>query len=464
MFKTSTYKERRLRLKNLVGSGIILFLGNEESSMNYNDNTYHFRQDSSFLYYFGLDEPFLAAIIDCESGEEILFGNDKTIDEIVWMGYQPVMKEKAERVGVLKVLPLDNLRAFLQEVQNKKRSLHFLPPYRPETSLKLFSLLLIPPGEMAQKSSVSLIQAIVDQRTIKTAEEIAEIEKAVNVTAEMQLKSMRLARPGISEAVLAAGVRETALAHGYDLAFPIILTIHGETLHNHSHHNILKENDLVLNDCGAETDLHYAGDLSRTFPAGKKFTARQKEIYLIAQAAHEAAIVALKPGINFRAVHLLACKRIASGLKDLGLMKGDVDEAVAAGAHALFFPCGTGHMMGLDVHDMENLGEKYVGYAGREKSTQFGLKSLRLARELQPGFVLTVEPGIYFIPQLIDLWKKENRLGSFINYAKVEEYRDFGGLRSEEDFLITETGYRRLGVPLAKTIAEIEQVREEALA
>ena len=463
MFTTQTYKERRLRLKNLVGSGIILLIGNDESSMNYADNTYPFRQDSSFLYYFGLDEPALAAVIDCESGEDILFGNDKTIDEIVWMGYLPGMKEKAERVGVAKVFPFDALHDFLQDVQKKKRPLHFLPPYRPETSLKLFSLLSIMPDNLAQKSSVGLIRAIVEQRSLKSAEEIVEIEKAVNVTVEMQLKSMRLARPGISEAVIAAGVRETALAHGYDLAFPIILTIHGETLHNHSHHNILKENNLVLNDCGAETDLHYAGDLSRTFPAGKKFTARQKEIYLIALAAHETAIAALKPGVNFRTIHLLACKKLASGLKDLGLMKGDVDEAVAAGAHALFFPCGTGHMMGLDVHDMENLGEKYVGYDGQEKSTQFGLKSLRLARELQPGFVLTIEPGIYFIPQLIDLWKKENRHAPFINYARVEEYREFGGLRSEENFLISENGCRRLGMPLAKTIAEIEQVREEAL-
>jgi len=459
MFSAETYTQRRLRLRQQVERGVLLFLGNDESPMNYTDNPFHFRQDSTFLYFFGLDSSGLAAVVDVDEGRDIIFGNDLTVEDIVWMGRLPTLKDWGRKVGVKEIRPLAALKDMLTTARQKNRPVHILPPYRAEHRLKLWDLLAIPPDKADAEASVEFITAVVDQRNHKAPEEIAELDKAASISADMHLTAMRMAQPGLSEAQIAAAVHEVALAAGGQIAFPIIATIHGETLHNHYHGNVLKSGDMFLLDAGAETSLGYAGDLSSTMPVAPSFTPRQKEIYQIALDAHEAAVAALKPGIPFRDIHLLACTTLARGLKDMGFMRGDVEEAVAAGAHALFFPCGTGHMMGLDVHDMENLGEKYVGYAGQEKSTLFGLKSLRLARELEPGFVLTVEPGIYFIPELIDQWRAENRFNQFINYDQVETYKDFGGLRNEEDFLITEDGYRLLGKPIPKSIEDVEAMK-----
>jgi len=459
MFDLKTYVARRKRLRNQVGSGVILFLGNDESPMNYPDNPYHFRQDSSFLYFFGLNYPGLAALIDIDEGRETIFGNELTVDDIVWMGTQPTIKEKSEKVGVENTAPLSKLKGVISTVKKQGRKIHFLPPYRAEHFLKIFDLMEIPPSEISASASIKLIKAVVEQRNKKTREEIAEIEKAVNISADMHLTAYKMVRPGLSEAQIAAAVHKVAFESGCQLSFPIIATTHGETLHNHYYGNVLEHGDMFLLDAGAETPMGYAGDLSSTMPVDQKFTEKQKEIYQVALNAHEAAVSALEPGVKFKDVHLLACKTIAEGMKALGFMKGDTEEAVAQGAHALFFPCGTGHMMGLDVHDMENLGEVYVGYAGEAKSSQFGLKSLRLARELEPGFVLTIEPGIYFIPELIDMWKSEKKFTDFIDYEKVEAYKDFGGLRNEEDYLITETGHRLLGKPIPKTIEDVEAIR-----
>ncbi len=456
MFSSYTYSQRRAILSLNVKSGIMLFLGNQESPMNYADNTYHFRQDSSFLYYFGLNTPGLAAIIDADENKTILFGDELTIDHIVWMGTQPTIKEKAALAGVTDVRPLSALPHYLNA---HKRPVHYLPPYRPDNKIMLSELLGISVSEQASKASTSMIRAVVEQRAVKEQQELAEIEKAVNITVEMHRTAMRYTQPGMRESEVAALVASIALAEDGNLSFPIIATINGQTLHNHHHGNTIKKGDMFLLDAGAETPMGYAGDMSSTFPVSKTFTTRQKEIYQVALNAHMAAVNALKPGIAFKDVHLLAAKTIAQGMKDLGLMKGNVDEAVEAGAHAMFFPCGLGHMMGLDVHDMEDLGEVYVGYEGKPKSTLFGLKSLRLARPLKPGFVLTIEPGVYFIPDLIDLWKSEKRHEQFLNYPKIEEYRNFGGIRNEEDFVITEDGARLLGQPLAKTIEEVEHER-----
>jgi len=459
MFSANTYKERRQRLRTQVSSGLILLLGNDESPMNYRDNPYPFRQDSSFLYFFGLSYPGLVGVIDVEEGRDIILGRELTVEDIVWMGKQPSLEEKCARAGVKETLPLTDIKNLLAAARLRKRPIHFLPPYRCEHILKLSDWLEMTPEQVEKSASVELIMAVVDQRNKKTPEEIEEIEKAVDISADMHLTAMRMVRPGITEAEIAAAVHQVALAAGGQLSFPIIATVNGQILHNHSHDNVLQSGQMFLLDAGAETAMGYAGDLSSTIPVDKHFTSRQKEIYQICLEAHEAAIAALQPGVPFKNIHLLACRVIAQGLKDMGFMKGDVEEAVAAGAHALFFPCGTGHMMGLDVHDMENLGEKYVGYGGKEKSTQFGLKSLRLARELEPGFVITIEPGIYFIPELIDMWKAEAKFTQFINYDKVETYKDFGGLRNEEDFLITEDGYRLLGKPIPKTIEEVEAMK-----
>ncbi|PLX16585.1 MAG: Xaa-Pro aminopeptidase [Marinilabiliales bacterium] len=462
MFKKETYINRRKQLKSQLDSGILLFLGNEESSMNYLDNTYRFRQDSSFLYYFGLDYPGLVGIIDLDNDKDYIFGDDLTIDHIVWMGSQPTIKEQSENAGIKYTGQMSEMFDFIKSAKQKKRKIHFLPAYRPEHQIKLYNWLDIPVNESSKLASIDLIVAVGEQRNIKTEEEIEQLEQVVSVTADMHHAAMQYARPGMKEYEIAAKVHEVAQAAGGDISFPIIATINGQTLHNHYHGNAIKEGDLFLLDAGAENELRYAGDMSSTFPVSAKFTQRQKEIYQIALNAHNAAIEAIKPGINFKDIHFTASRTIFEGLKDLGFTKGNTEEAIQAGAHALFFPCGTGHLMGLDVHDMENLGEQYVGYAGQAKSTLFGLKSLRLGRELQTGYVVTIEPGIYFIPELIDLWKSQNKFIEFINYDKVEKYKDFGGTRNEEDILITESGYKILGKPLAKSIKDVEEERAKA--
>ncbi len=460
MFSKQTYINRRNQLRSQFKSGVLLFIGNDESGMNYEDNSYRFRQDSTFLYYFGLSRPGLYALMDIESGNDYIFGDDFTIDSIVWMGYQPTIKEIAMAIGVDKT---GSVGEFFNKVKGfPLSSIHFLPPYRPEHHLKLMNILGINQSEISAKASIPFITSVGEQRNIKSEEEINEIDYAVSVTTEMHQVAMRSTLPGMTEAQVAAKVYEVALAAGGDISFPIIATINGQTLHNHFHGNIIKEGQLFLLDAGFETKLGYAGDMSSTFPVGKTFTEKQKEIYRITLAAHNGAIAMLKPGVHFRDVHFHVAKTIFDGLKELGFTRGNTEDAVQNGAHALFFPCGTGHLMGLDVHDMENLGEQYIGYCGVPKSKQFGLKSLRLGRELKPGFVLTIEPGIYFIPELIDLWQQNGTNKDFINFDKVNEYRGFGGIRNEEDILITETGHRILGKPLAKSIEEVEA--ERALA
>jgi len=398
-------------------------------------------------------------MIDIDEEKEYIFGNDYRIDDIIWMGSQQSISERAEHCGIENTASLSEMMDMLKTAQQKVRKIHFLPPYRAETKIQLLNCLGIHPEDIERSSSIQLIQSVVNQRIHKSEEEIIEIEKAVNITVDMHLAAMHMIKPGVTEAQIAAKANEVALAIGGNLAFPIIATVNGQTLHNHNHGNTLLKGQMFLLDAGAETKMAYGGDMSSTIPVDLKFSNKQKEIYKIALSGHEAAINALQPGIRFEDIHILATKTIAQGLKDIGIMKGNTNDAVINGAHALFFPCGSGHMMGLDVHDMENLGEIYVGYDGEAKSNQFGLKSLRLGRKLEPGFVLTIEPGIYFIPELIDLWKSENKHMDFLNYDKIEEYRNFGGIRNEEDFLITETGYKLLGKKLPKTIEDVEYER-----
>lgn len=454
MFSKETYQSRREQLKKTVGSGLLLFLGNDECGVNYADNTYNFRQDSSFLYYFGLPYDGLTAIIDIDENKEIIFGDELSIDHIVWMGTQPTLKEKSERVGVTHNQSSKSVATYLQDAIKKGQPIHYLPPYRAEHKLKLMEWLGI--SSAAIKASVLFIKAVVNQRNYKSAEEIAEIEIACNTTADMHIEAMYMATAGMKESQIAGRLTEIAISAGGQLSFPVIATINGQTLHNHYHGNTMKNGDLFLVDAGAETAMGYCGDMSSTMAIGGKFSSRQKEIYDVSISAHEAAVAALRPGTRFEEVYDISAKTIVEGLKSLGFMRGDAAEAVQAGAHALFYPTGLGHMMGLDVHDMENLGEVYVGYDGNPKSTQFGRKSLRLARPLEPGFVHTIEPGIYFIPELIDMWHAEKRFSDFINYDKVISYKDFGGIRNEEDYLITSDGCRRLGKSIPKTTEEVE--------
>lgn len=454
LFPKEVYINRRKVLQERIGKGLILLMGNRESSMNYRDNWYPFRQDSTFLYYFGLDVAGLAAIIDADSGETTIFGDELTMDDIIWTGPLPTILEMAALVGVEKTAPYQQATATLQ--QHGSRKVHHLKPYRPENQMQLQEWL----GKT--EASIELIQAVIAQRAYKEDVEIKEIDHAVSISEDMHMAAIQHVRPGMKEYELVAKVEEVAAAHNSRLAYPVILTVNGHVLHNHYHGHTIEAGQMILNDAGAENPMHYAGDLTRTFPVGREFTPRQKEIYQMVLGSMDHAISLLKPGITFREVHAQAAETLLSGLKAIGLVKGDPAEAVAAGVHTLFFQCGLGHMMGLDVHDMEDLGEEYVGYTSTlKKSTEFGWKSLRLGRALEKGFVLTVEPGVYMIPELIDRWMAEKKLESFINYKAVAAYRDFGGIRIEDNFLITDEGSRKLGKHLPKTLKEIEALRQQ---
>jgi len=465
MFKPDTYIKRRSVLSSALSSGIVLFLGNDESSMNYAANTYHFRQDSTFLYFFGINQPGLNGIIDLDQGKTIIFGNELTMDDVVWTGPLPTLAKQAGNAGITEVRPASGLADVLKKANLEDRKIHFLPPYRGHNKIKIFDLLGVHPSETTEAASMELIQAVVKQRNIKTPEEIVEIEKAVNLTGKMHIAAMRAARPGIIEAEVYAEMMKVLYAADAQISFPPIVTVNGQVLHNHHHHNLLTSGQLLLVDCGAETNSNYAGDMTRTFPVDPNFTEKQKEVYQVCLNAQEDAAKALRPGISYKEVHFISCRTIVNGLSSIGLMKGNVDDAVAAGAHALFFPHGLGHMMGMDVHDMENVGENNVGYTDSiKRSDQFGLAFLRLGRTLETGFVITVEPGIYFIPELINMWKDEGKFNEFINYSALENYLDFGGIRIEEDFLITSDGYRLLGDPVAKSVVEVESVRSGMMA
>ena len=462
MFDKSVYTGRRDRLKKELKSGVALFLGNVDAAFNYPANQYHFRQDSNFSYFFGLDNPGFAGVVDVDHNQDYLFGNDVDIDDIIWMGKQPLVKDLAAEVGIDKSFPYNDLAGFMEKVLGEGRKVHFLPPYRGETVIELTALLGIPNAEVKASASVDLIKAVVKLREIKDDPEIEEIEKALLTAYYMHTTSMKMAMPGIKEQDIAGTIEGISLALTGPVSFPIILSMDGQTLHNRSHHNILQEGCMMGTDAGSETALHYASDITRTVPVGGKFNSRQAEIYQIVLDANMNAIKAIKPGIPYRDIHFLAARTIVNGLKAAGLMKGDTKAAVQAGAHTLFMPHGLGHMMGLDVHDMEGLGEDYVGYDETiTRSTEFGTAYLRLAKKLKPGFVLTVEPGIYFIPDLIDKFRSEGKFLDFVNYDKLETYKDFGGIRIEDDVLVTADGGRVLGKPIPKTIAEVEKTMAE---
>lgn len=455
MFDREIYIRRREGLTSRVARGLVVLPGNGESPMNYEDNAYPFRQDSTFLYYFGLSQPNVAAVLDVETGEATLFGDEVTVDQVVWTGPVPALAERAGRVGVPNTRPLADLARTVETARAADRPVHWLPPYRPANGLWLAALTGLEYGEIGARASVELMRAVVAQRSHKEAEEVDELERAVETSVAMHVSALRMVRAGVTEAEVAAEVERIARAAGGRIAYPVIATIHGETLHNHGQEHTLSGGDLFLLDAGAETALGYAGDLTTTCPVDPRFDSRQREVYDILMRSYDAAVAALAPGVPNREVHLAAARAIFEGMKELGLMRGNADDAVAAGAHALVFPHGIGHMIGLDVHDMENLGEDLVGYGDEPRSTQFGLKSLRLARPLEPGFALTVEPGIYFIPGLIDDWRARDHCTEFIDFDAFDDWRDFGGMRNEENFLITDDGARRLGPRKPQTAEEV---------
>jgi Xaa-Pro aminopeptidase len=464
MFNSTVYTRRREALRSRVKDGLILILGHNEAPANYPDNTYKFRQNSSFLYFFGHEQHAgLAGVLDVEAGEDMLFGNDVDMDDIIWMGPQPSIKELAAQVGVTKSYPLGELKNVIARAIAQGRRIHFTPQYRADNLLFLEELTGIRAAVANQHASVELIKAIVSLRSVKEACEIEQIDLACNIGYEMHTTAMRLCKPGVHEHFIAGAIEGIAASHGRMVSFPSILTVHGETLHNHVQVNTLEKGRFMVTDAGCELMNGYCSDHTRSVPVGGKFEGRQKDIYNIVLRCHDRALEIARPGVTYLSVHQEVCRTLAQGLKDLGLMKGDVSEAVAAGAHALFLPHGLGHMMGLDVHDMEDLGQQYVGYDDEVRpSSQFGLASLRMGRRLQQGFVITDEPGCYFIPALIDQWRAQGQHTDFLNYDAIEAFKDFGGIRLEDDILITADGSRFTGekrIPI--TIDEVEAIMNE---
>jgi len=459
MFSKSTYVKRRKQLASDIKEGLILILGNGDSPFNYLSNIYTFRQDSSFRYFFEYNIAELAGVIDADSGEDYLFGDDVEIDDIIWTGPVASIRDRANAIGVKNSGSRADLAKLIETAILQERKIHFLPPYRVDNRNILSSLLHIKKDHIEKFASIELRKAIVKQRSIKSLEEIVEIEKALDTAYDMHTTMMRMAKKlGTYEYEIAGKMEGIALAGGGPVSFPIILTTHGEILHGHDHSLKLAKGRMLVSDAGCETPSGYCSDITRTVPCGGKFDERQKAVYEAVLNANLAAQKVIKPGLEYKKVHLKAVKTLGEGLKAIGLIKGDVEEAVNEGVMGLFMPHGLGHMMGLDVHDMENFDENIVGYDEKTtRSTQFGLSSLRLGRKLEEGFVITDEPGCYFIPALIDKFKAENKFKSFVNYKELENYKDFGGIRIEDDVLVTEKGNRFLGKPIPKTVKEVEE-------
>ncbi|MBR3472841.1 MAG: aminopeptidase P N-terminal domain-containing protein [Prevotella sp.] len=450
MFSKEVYQERRSRLSQMVESGIVVLFGNNESPCNYPNNAYYpFRQDSSFLYYFGLRRDGLVGVIDIDQQQETLVGDDIDIEDIVWYGSVDSVSDMAAQSGVAHTAPMKQLKTIIDEARRTKRTIHFLPPYRHDNKIQLMDLLGLHPSEQKAAASVRLIKAIVAMRQVKEPREIAEIEKACAIGYQMHTHAMRLTRPGLTEKYIGGQVDGMAHSLGEHESFATIFTQHGEIMHGNPSYNVLESGRLALCDAGAENAENYCSDNTRTFPVNGKFTQRQLDIYSIVEACHDYALQVARPGVRWLDVHMDVCRLMTDKLKELGLMKGDTEDAVRAGAHAMFLPHGLGHMMGLDVHDMEGLGQNYVGFDDEtQPSTQFGTNALRCGKRLQEGFVMTDEPGIYFIPALIDDWRAQGLHKDFLNYDLIETYKDFGGIRIEDDILITKDGCRFLGQQL----------------
>ena len=447
MFEKDTYIRRRAELKRLVGNGLLLFIGNNESPANYPANGYApFRQDSSFLYYFGQHRDGLVGVIDVDNDEEWLFGDDIDVEDIVWMGYTPSVSDLAAEVGITKTAPLSALSSACRRATATNRKVHFLPPYRHDTMIQLMDLLDIHPSKQKEAASLELIKAVVKMRATKEPQEIAYIDAACDVGYVMHTTAQLLIKPGVTERFVAGQVDGIARSLSQGNSFGTIFSQHGEIMHGCPSDAKLEAGRLVICDAGCELE-DYCSDHTRTMPVSGKFTQRQLEIYSIVEACHDYVLQVAKPGVKYQDVHFAVCRLMTDRLKEIGLMKGDTEEAVRAGAHAMFLPHGLGHMMGMDVHDMEGLGQIYVGFDDetRPNLEQFGTNCLRMGRKLEPGFVLTDEPGIYFIPHLIDLWHKEGHCKEFINFDLLETYKDFGGIRIEDDLLITNDGCRFLG-------------------
>ena len=457
MFNSEVYVNRRRGLLEQMASrgahGVAVFLGNVDAATNYRGNDYKFRQDSNFLYYWGIDEPWFAAVLDLDTAQECLYGNDVDIDDIIWMGPQPTVASKGAAIGCAATAPLADFYKAVTAAVAAGRPVHFLPPARYYNQMKLSQLTGIDTEAVrkvgpvaAGGASEELVKSVVAMRLIKEECEIEELDKAAEIGYWMHTEARRGCKPGVLEQEIVGRMEGVTYSKGWGPSFTTILSQNGETLHNHSHHQIITPGRLLVVDAGAESNTHYASDFTRTYPCSGKFTTKQREIYDIVQQANDYAYSLTKPGTTYWDVHYATARFLLEGLKTLDLVRGDVDEMLPLGISGLFMPHGLGHNMGMDVHDMEDLGENYVGYAEDQKRHPLlGLGNLRMARRLEPGHVITDEPGLYFIPALIEQWKREGTDKGFVNYEKLEGYYDFGGIRLEDDILVTADGARRLG-------------------
>ncbi len=460
MFSKEIYVSRREALCSKIGKGVILLPGNGEASYNYPNNIYHFRQDSTFLYFFGQNLPDLVGVIDCESGEEILFGNDLTVDDIIWTGPQPTIAELAAEVGVAATKPLVELAGYLAEAKSKGRTIHYLPPYRGETKIQLSELLDMPLKALHDGKSVELMFAVAEMREVKGAEEIEALERAFQIGYIMHVTAMKMCHPGVVEREIAGAIEGFALSYGAGVSFTSIVSQHGETLHNHNYDGVLEAGRLLLVDAGGETVDNYCSDHTRTFPVSGKFTDKQRDIYNIVLAAHDRIPQIVKPGMMYSDIHRAAYLSLAEGLREVGLVNGTPEDVVESGAMYMFMPHGLGHGMGMDVHDCEAIGERSFDFSGLlDRAKESATCVHRATWRVRPGTVMSDEPGLYFIPALIDKCRAEGLYKGIVNYDKLDAYRDFGGIRLEDDILVTDNGCRFIGdkkIPI--TVEELEAV------
>ncbi len=460
MFSAKTYASRREVLRTKIGSGVILLPGNMPAPNNYPNNTYYFRQDSSFLYYFGLNIPSLVGVIDADTGEEMLFGDDFTVEDIIWTGPQPTLRELGAQVGIAAAHPMAELEKHLRKAIAQGRRIHYLPPYRGETKLQLSELLGIAPARLHEHKSVDLMLAVAEMREAKSAEEIDELERAFRIGYDMHTLAMKMCRPGVIERQIAGAIEGVAKSAGAGVSFPSIVSQHGETLHNLCADGVLEEGRLLLCDAGGETVGNYCSDHTRTYPVSGRFTPKQREIYEIVLAAHDRVAAIVKPGMMYTDIHNAACLTLAEGLVGAGLVRGSAEDAVAAGAMTLFMPHGLGHGLGMDVHDCEAMGERSFDFSSiADRAAESATCIYRAAWRVRPGTVMSDEPGIYFIPALIDKCRAEGLYRGIVDYDRLDSYRDFGGIRIEDDLLLTDTGCRIIGdrkIPV--TVDELEAV------
>ena len=448
-------KRRRQKLATLFAHPVILWSG-QSSPRNFPHNVFVFRASSHFLYFAGL--PLEKAALRLQAGRLELFVDEATAADALWHGASPSREALAQFMGADAAFPLQELAARatgaatipVQDAHTREFQVQILG--RPDSFLSNY----------LQGIDLELAAVIAQIRLTHDQEALGELRKAAKVTVKAHLAGMAATSASNTEAAIQAAMEGVLIAHNMTCAYSSIVTVQGEVLHNHQHHHDLHPSDLLLADVGAETPMGWAADVTRTWPVSGRFSASQRDIYEVVLAAHDACIAMVTPGVEYRDIHLLAATVITEGLVDLGILRGAVEDLVAVDAHALFFPHGVGHLLGLDVHDMEDLGD-LAGYApGRVRSDRFGWEFLRLDRPLQAGMLVTIEPGFYQVPALLDNWEWRSRFRDWVNWDRLADFQDVRGIRIEDDVLVTESGSEVLTDELPTELMVVEQLSSAA--